>query len=114
MNGEFTLLNKIKWLQLYAEKYIFVSFPKMELALKIRMETYLYALIENVIKANINKGNVRKKYQLELLSDVFLIDYFIGIIYEKKIITKKRFESFITALNEIKKMVYKWMQNETI
>lgn len=112
MNGEFILLNKIKWLYLYCDKYIFSSFPKNDLAVKIRLETYLHSMIENVIKANVNKGNIRKKYQTDLLSDIYLVDYFIGIIYLKKIIVKKRFEAFITGLSEAKRMAYKWIENE--
>ncbi len=112
MNGEFILLNKIKWLYLYNEKYIISSFPKSELAIKIRLETYIHSMVENVIKANINKGNIRKKYQTDLLADIYLTDYFIGIIYLKKIITKKRFEAFVSCLNEIKKISITWLENE--
>ena len=45
MNNNFILLNKIRDLNIYTEKYIFTSFPKKELALKIRLETNLYLLI---------------------------------------------------------------------
>lgn len=110
---EFQILNKIKWLLNYSENYIFCSFPKVHLALKIKLEENLYSLIENSIRANLNKGNIRSKYQREMLTNVSLIDYYIGVILDKGIIKKQRFTSFITCLNEIRRMVYGWINSET-
>lgn len=110
--NEFLLLNKIKALNMYTEQYIFSSFPKKDLALKIRLEENLYSLVEFTIKANVNKGNIRSKYQTELLSCIYLLDYYIGIVYDKKIIIKKRFEAFLSLLLEVKKITIKWKQNE--
>ena len=109
---EFLLLNKIKSLNIYVERYIFSSFPKKDIGLKIKLEENLYSLVELTIKANVNKGNIRSKYQTELISTIYLLDYYIGIIYEKKIIVKKRLEGFISFLLEIKKMTIKWKENE--
>ena len=53
--NEFLLLNKIKALNMYTEQYIFSSFPKKDLALKIILEENLYSLVEFTIKANVNK-----------------------------------------------------------
>lgn len=82
--NEFKILDKVKWLVNYSETYIFVCFPKVHLALKIKLEENLYSLIENVIRANYNKGNIRSKYQNEILANISLVDYYIGFIYEKK------------------------------
>lgn len=113
MNNEFILMNKIKDLNLYTEKYIFASFPKKDLALKIRLEQNLYLLVELTIKANVNKGNIRSKYQTDLISTIYLVDYYIGMIYEKQLIKKKRFLSFVSLLTEIKRITLKWKENET-
>ena len=69
-------------------------------------------MVEYTIKANINKGNIRGKYQTDLLASLYLLDYYIGIVYEKKIILKKRFDSFLNMLLEIKKIAVKWKENE--
>lgn len=110
--NEFILMNKIKELNIYTEQYIFASFPKKDLALKIRLEQNLYLLVELTIKANVNKGNIRNKYQTDLISTIYLIDYYIGIIYEKGLIKKKRFLSFLSILTEIKRIAIKWKENE--
>ena len=109
---DFKILDKVKWLLDYAENYVFTSFPKIHLALKIKLEDNMYSLIENCIRANLNKGNIRSKYQKEILTNISLIDYYIGRILDKGIIKKKRFDSFINCLNEIRKMTYGWINNE--
>lgn len=111
MNDSFILLNKIKDLNIYTEKYIFTSFPKKELALKIRLETYLYLLVENTIKANVNVGNIKNKYQKEIIISIYLADYYIDIMKEKDLITDKKFQIFVNKLLEIKKIVASLMRN---
>lgn len=110
--NEFKILEKVKWLISYVDTYVYLSFPKIHLGLKIKLEDNLYSLIENIIRANLNKGNIRTKYQKEMLINISMIDYYAGEIYEKKIIKKKRFVSFINALNEIRMMSYGWINNE--
>ena len=97
--NDFILMNKIKELNMYTEQYIFASFPKKDLALKIRLEQNLYLLVELTIKANVNKGNIRSKYQTHLISTIYLIK-------------KKRFTAFMQLLTEIKKISIKWKDNE--
>lgn len=109
---EFKILDKVKWLLDYAEVYMFTSFPKIHLALKIKLEDNMYSLIENCIRANVNKGNIRNKYQKEILINISLIDYYAGSILDKGIIKKKRFDAFINCLNEIRKMTYGWITSE--
>ena len=110
--NNFLLLEKSKWLIRYSNIYIFPNFPKIHLALKIKLEENLYSLIDNIIRANINKGNIRNKHQKEILVIISLLDFYIGEIYNKKIIKKKRFVSFISCLNEIRKMTYGWIESE--
>ena len=110
--SEFQLLNKIEHLNHYADKYILSSFPKVHLALKIKLENNLYGLVENTIRANINKGSIRNKYQKEILINVSLIDYYLTLVLHKNLIQKKRFIAFTRALSEIRKMTYGWMSSE--
>lgn len=106
--NELVIFNKIKWLISYSDKYVFNSFTKVHINLKIRYQDRLYSLLENCIRSNTNIGNIRVKYQKEMLIDISLIDYYIGEAYDKKIIKKNRFSSVINSLNEIRKMTYSW------
>ncbi len=109
---EFILYNKEKRLYLYAEKYIFGNVPKVHLALKIKLENSLFNIIELTIKANINRGNIRKKYINDLLCEIYLADFYIGMFRTKKIIETKRYNSFLNALGEIKKLTLGWIKSE--
>ena len=76
--NELVIFNKIKWLISYSDKYVFNSFTKVHINLKIRYQDRLYSLLENCIRSNTNTGNIRIKYQKEMLIDISLIDYYIG------------------------------------
>ena len=78
--NELVIFNKIKWLISYSDKYVFNSFTKVHINLKIRYQDRLYSLLENCIRSNTNTGNIRIKYQKEMLIDISLIDYYIGEI----------------------------------
>lgn len=106
------ILDKEKYLMKYIEQYIFASFPKADLGLKIKIESNMYDLIENTIRANINIGNIRNKYQKEVLVNISLLDFYFGVIYDKQIIIKKRFLTVLRILAEIERMVKAWMGNE--
>lgn len=79
---------------------------------KIRIQDNLYDLMENLIKSSVNVGNIRSKYLKEMLFNIYLLDLYIGISLKKKIIKKKRFNSFINSLNELRKMINSWSMNE--
>ena len=93
-------------------KKIILDFEKhkMEYLVDIKnvLENNLYNLLENCIRANINKGNIRNKYQNEMLVSINLLDFYIGEALDKKIIKKNRFNSFVNAINEIRKMTISW------
>ncbi len=110
--NDFIILNKIKWLLIYSDKYVFNTFTKVNFSIKIRLENNLYNLLENCIRANINKGNIRSKYQNEMLVSINLLDFYIGEALDKKIIKKNRFSSFVNAINEIRKMTISWSNYE--
>ena len=63
--NELVIFNKIKWLISYSDKYVFNSFTKVHINLKIRYQDRLYSLLENCIRSNTNTGNIRIKYQKE-------------------------------------------------
>lgn len=110
--NDFIILNKIKWLLMYSDKYVFNTFSKVHTSIKIKLQDNLYNLLENCIRANVNKGNIRSKYQNEMLVNVILLDFYVGEALEKKIIKKNRFNSFVNVINEIRKMTITWSNYE--
>lgn len=110
--NNFIIFNKVKWLINYTDTYILNSFSKVHNSIKFRLQDNLYGLMDNLIRSSVNIGNIRSKYLKEMLVNIYLLDLYIGISLEKKIIKKKRFNSFVNSLNELKKMINSWSMNE--
>lgn len=106
MNDKFILLNKEKAFLIYYEQYVLLTFPKNETSIKIKLSDEIYKLIENTIRVNVNKGNIRNKYINETKVNVMMIDFYLSTVYAKQIIIKKRFLSCIRALTEIRNIIY--------
>lgn len=106
MNDKFIVLGKEKAMLLYLDKYVFSSYPKNETSIKIRLNDEMYKLIENTIRVNLNKGNVRAKYLTEVKLNIMMIDFYLNVTFDKEIIIKKRFLSCIRMLTEIRNIIY--------
>lgn len=80
---------------------------------RLSLDKYLLRINENIIKTNINPSpNIRDKYHKEIIVDIGMCDMLLGIMKEENIITNKKFISIINKLNELKKMVYGWMNEK--
>lgn len=111
--NDFTIYCKSKDLIKYVDLYVFSSFPKHKLSLKIKFEEQMYGLLQNVTKANFNKGNIRQKYIVDCLVNLSLMDTYISYIYEYNIILKKRFLSIVNKLDLLRRLIVGW-QNECL
>lgn len=109
---DFKLLNKSKLLLKYMESNILVNIPKVYSSYRRGIEDNVIALNYNIIKANINTGSIRNKYQKEVLVSISMIDLYLDILLELNIINKKKFMTIIGVLNEIRKMTNGWIAYE--
>lgn len=109
---DFKLLNKSKLLLKYMESNILVNIPKVYSSYRRGIEDNVIALNYNIIKANINTGSIRNKYQKEVLVSISMIDLYLDILLELNIINKKKFMTIIGILNEIRKMTNGWIVYE--
>lgn len=109
---DFKLLNKSKMLLKYLEEYVLVNIPKVHSSYRVGLENNIIDLNSNIIRANINVGNIRNKYQKEILVNIAMIDLYLDLILDINVINKKRFMSSIRMLNEIRKMTNGWIVNE--
>lgn len=110
--SDFKLLNKSKLLLKYMESNILINIPKVYSSYRRGIEDNIIELNSNIIRANINTGNIRNKYQKEVLVNISMIDLYLDILLELKIINKKKFMTIINMLNEIRKMTNGWIENE--
>ena len=106
--NELIVYSKCKDFISYIDLYVFSSFPKYKLSLKIKFEQEMYGLLENITKANFNKGNIRQKYLTDCLVNISLMDTYIGYVFKHNIIIKKRFLSIVNKLDELRKLIVGW------
>lgn len=111
--NSFLLYNKAKVLIIYAEKYILSNIPKNYIVYRKNMEQAIVNLNIDIIKANNNEGNIRRKYQKDVLIDIQSVDLFLSILNDLKLVERKRFLVFLNMLEEIRKISIAWMDNET-
>ena len=109
---EFKLLNKSKMLLKYVESNILINIPKMHSSYRKGIEDNMIQLNYNIIKANINTGSIRSKYQKEVLVNISMIDLYLDLLLDINVINKKRFMVVIRMLNEIRKMANSWILSE--
>lgn len=109
---EFKLLNKSKMLLKYVESNILINIPKVHSSYRKGLEDNMIQLNYNIIKANINTGSIRSKYQKEILVNIAMIDLYLDLLLDIKIINRKKFMVIIRMLNEIKKMANGWILSE--
>lgn len=112
--NDFKLLNKSKFLLKYIEENILINIPKVHTSYRKGLEDNIVSLNYNIIKANINVGNIRNKYQKEVLVNIGMIDLYLDILLDINVISKKKFMIVIRLLNEIRKMSKAWMDNEKV
>ena len=109
---EFKLLNKSKMLLKYVENNILINIPKVHSSYRKGLEDNMIQLNYNIIKANINTGSIRSKYQKEILVNIAMIDLYLDLLLDIKIISRKKFMVIIRMLNEIRKMANGWILSE--
>lgn len=108
MQDKLLIASKIKKTIEYIDKAV-SNYPHGEIILKNKIMDNCYDLLEIVYKANVFKED---KYMKELITKIRMLNYYIEISLEKKLISFKKFENVGKHLLEISKMVNVWMKNE--
>ena len=108
MQDKLLIVTKTKKSIDYVEKVI-VNFPRTEIVLKNKLISSYYELLELIYKANIYKDiNCMK----DVLVKIRMIEYYIKVSLDKKIISFKKYEIIGNNLLEINKMVNSWIVYE--
>lgn len=107
----FQVENKIKAFVKYVDTHISVSVPKVHCNLRIHLQDECYNLIRNLYEAIWTKGNIRLKNITEMLVSISLLDYYIDLVGDIKCVPKKKIETSISLLTDIKILVQGWRKN---
>lgn len=92
----------------YIEKNI-DNFPNNFIVLKNRIIECCYNILEYTYRANIFQDINDKK---EIVVKIGMLNFYLEEALNKKLISKKRFESYINHIMEIDKMVRSWLTYE--
>ncbi len=112
MNSNFSLLNNSKKTIAYINKQL-INFPKSEMVLKQNMEKNMYEIIELIFSYSISDvERIKLKYLKDLIIKLSMLDFYVATSFEKRIISKKKFESTAMYIVEIRKIAYGLVRNE--
>ena len=113
MNSNFALLNNTKKTIAYINKQL-INYPKSEVILKQNIEKNMYELIELIFSYSINDiERIKTKNLKDLIIKLSMLDFYLATSFEKRIISKKKFESTALFIIEIRKIAYGLIRNET-
>lgn len=114
MNYNFKVLtNSYKTIN-YINKLL-LNYPKKEVVLKNNIETDCYQIIELIFSYSINDTNrIREKNLKDLIIKLSMLDFYIRVSYDKKIISKHQFEVVGRFILEIRKMAYGLLKKEGV
>lgn len=111
MNSNFALLNNSKKTIAYINKQL-INYPKSEVILKQNMEKNMYDIIELIFSYSISDiERIKTKYLKDLIIKLSMLDFYVATSFEKRIISKKRFESTAMYIIEIRKIAYGLVKN---
>ena len=111
MNSNFSLLNNSKKTIAYINKQL-INYPKSEVVLKQNIERTMYEIIELIFSYSINDvERIKLKFLKDLIIKLSMLDFYIATSFEKRLISKKKFESTSLFIIEIRKIAYGLIKN---
>lgn len=111
MNSNFSLLNNSKKTITYINKQL-INYPKSEVVLKQNIEKNMYEIIELIFSYSINDvERIKVKFLKDIIIKLSMLDFYIATSFEKRIISKKKFESTALYIIEIRKIAYGLVKN---
>ena len=108
MQDKLLIATRVKKTIEYIEKAI-TNYPHTENILKNKIISSCYELFEFIYKANIHKETF---YMKEAIAKIRMLEYYVKISLEKKLLSFKKYENIGKYLLEINKMIVTWAENE--
>ncbi len=111
MNSNFALLNNSKKTIAFINKQL-INYPKSEVVLKNNIEKDMYEIIELIFSYSISDiERIKLKYLKDLIIKLSMLDFYVATSFDKRIISKKKFESTAMYIVEIRKIAYGLVKN---
>lgn len=108
MQDKLLIVTKVKKTIDYVNN-VLVNYPKSEYIIRNNISDCFYGLLELVYRANIHKDIF---YMKESIVKIRMIEYYLKISLDKKIVSFKKYENIGNYLFEINKMINSWVLYE--
>ena len=111
MNSEVLIVKNMKQFIQSIDNLV-VNYPRKELVIKNRLFEDSLDILELIYLANYHKDiSERRKVQMQILSKISMLDFYLERSYLNKYISEKVFQNKVNQLNRIVKMIYGWIKN---
>lgn len=111
-NEGFKLLSNLEKTINYINKEL-LNYPKYDVVLRNNIESTMYNLVELIHSYRITTNNrVKEKNLYDFIIKLSMLDYYIRISYEKRIINSHKLVVITNFLIEIRKIVYGVIRSE--
>ena len=110
-NNELLVITNIKKTILFFDN-ILLNFPKKDYILKNKIELVLYDLLESIYMANYLAKDERINKLYLCLTKIKMLDFYINISFNKKVISYKKFIKICEFLNNIDRLIYGFIKYE--
>lgn len=111
-NQNFKLLSNLEKTITYINKEL-LNYPKYEVVLRNNIESTMYNLVELVHSYRITTSNRTKDKNLnDFIIKLSMLDYYIRVSYEKKIINSHKLVVMTNFIIEIRKIAYGVIRSE--
>lgn len=105
MQDRLLIVTKVKKIINYVNK-VLENYPKTEYVLRNNISACFYEVLELVYRANIHKDIF---YMKECIVKIRMIDYYIKISFDKKLVSGTKYNNIGKYLVEINKMINGWI-----
>ncbi len=110
MQDRLIIATKVKKTFEYASKTI-ENYPHHELVLKNQLLSSFDHLLRLVYLSNTHSGERRIEYRKDILVELKMIDYYLKLSCDRKLISFKKYHTLGTYLLEINNMIIGWLKS---
>lgn len=111
-NQDFKLLSNLEKTINYINKEL-LNYPKYDVVLRNNIESTMYTLVELIHSYRITTNNRTKEKNLnDFIIKLSMLDYYMRVSYEKKIINSHKLVVITNFLIEIRKIAYGVIRSE--
>lgn len=110
---EFLIVKRLKEFCLNIDDIV-INFPKKEYLIREKMLNDSLDILNDVFYVNLDKNvESRNDYKKRIISKFNMLDFYVEYLFKKNIINKKVCDKTCREINEMCRMIYGWLRDES-